>query len=343
MTTRTIDKGRDVTKRVFVLGAGTSYGAGFPLASQLFNRAYGRMEDDDQRQVGKALRYLYPVSGRNRPSRRTLENVNVEELLSLLDTAEEFNEILPTTFLEPVVIRRLRSSLLKSIVELLVENQLKAESSKKRVDYVDRFLSRLEPGDTVITFNWDLLFERRMRKIGQEFKLCPREESNHLAYLKVHGSIDWYRGAELDSRKGFKVVYRQLYRAPWPKVSRQRDKLPSDALPFIVPPTFNKSFRGCADIEELWVQAFQRLQEADEIYVCGYRFPPEDLFARFVLRRAIRFNVIRRQRRERKESSPRLRLTVIDPDPCVVRFVRDNIYDGALYEKEKFETSSLSK
>ena len=340
MTTQTIDKGQDVTKRVFVLGAGASYGAGFPLAAQLFSRAYDRMNDDDQRQLEKTLGYLYPVSGRKSQSRRKLANVNVEEFLSLLNTAEEFNEILPTTYLEPVVIRRLRTSLLKNIVELLAESQLKAESSEKLVGYVDRFLSKLEPRDTVITFNWDLLVERRMCQLGQAFKLCPREESNHVALLKVHGSIDWYRGAELDSRKGFEVVYRQLYKAPWTEVSRQSDKLLGDALPFIVPPTFNKSFRGCADIEEIWVQAFQRLQEADEIYVCGYRFPPEDLYARFVLRRAIRFNVIRRQR---KKSSPGLKLTVIDPDPSVAKFAQQNIYARVRFDEEKFENSILSR
>ncbi len=333
-----------MNKRVFILGAGASNGAEFPLASELFKLAYDQMDSDDQSDVRKTLSYLYPVSGRNHQSPQKLVSVlNVEEFLSLLDTAEEFNEILPTTFLEPVVIRRLRSRILSSIMELLVEKQSKAESSKKLVGHVDRFLSRLEPGDTIITFNWDLLLERRMSKVGQAFKLCPREESNDVAYLKVHGSIDWYRGAELESRKGFKVVYRQLYRAPWPKVSKQRDNFLSDTLPFIVQPTFNKSYKGSADLEEIWVQAFQRLYEADEIYVCGYRFPPEDLFARFVLRRAIRFNIIRRKRRrKRKIPTPRLRLKVIDPCSAVAKFVQQKIYAGVRHEKEYFETSSLT-
>ena len=331
-----------MNKRVFVLGAGASHGAGFPLASELFNLAYCRMDDDDQHQVERTLSYFYPVSRHNRQSIQKLVSVlNVEEFLSLLNTAEEFNETLPTTFLKPGLIRDVRASLLKSIVKLLVEKQQNAERSKKPVEYVDRFLCRLEPGDTIITFNWDLLLERRMCKTGLAFKLCPSEESEDIEYLKLHGSIDWYRGAELKSRNGFEVVYRQLYRASWPKVSRQRNKLLSDKLPFIVPPTFNKSFKGYADLEEIWVQAFQRLQEADEIYVCGYRFPSEDLFARFVFRRAIRFNMM--IRRERKKSRPSLRLTVIDPSPKVAQSVRQNIYGGIRHEAKKFEYSSLSR
>ena len=335
-----------MTKRVFVLGAGASNGAGFPLASELFKLAYDQMDSDDQSDVKRAYRYLYPVSGRNGRSPlspQTLANVNVEEFLSLLNMAEEFNGIRPTTFLKPGLIRKVRASLLRSIVELLVEKQQNAECSKKSVEYVDRFLCRLEAGDTIITFNWDLLLERRMRKRRLAFRLNPRRKSNRITYLKVHGSIDWYLGEELDSLNESQVLYRQLYKAPWSKVSGERDKFLNNTLPFIVQPTFNKAYEGSADLEEIWVQAFKRLYKADEIYVCGYSFPLEDLFARFVLRRAIRFNeILRKRRRKRKIPTPSLRLKVIDPCPEVAEFVREKIYDCVQHEKEYFETSSLT-
>lgn len=260
--------------------------------------------------------------------------------MSLLDMAEEFNEILPTTMLRADAIRSLRSKLLRTIADLLIEAQRQAEARHTKIGYVDRFISRLSVRDTVMTFNWDLLFERRLRQRGLPFDHCPNDSgSPALAFLKLHGSLDWFRGAELESRTGFDVVHRQLYRAPWPKISKRDAKFLTNALPFIVPPTFFKTFRGCADVEEIWAHAFRRLQQADEIYVCGYRFPPEDLFARFVFRRAIRSNLMRR---ERKNAAP-LKLVVIGPNPEVARFLRRNIYGKVRHENSRFETSSLTK
>jgi hypothetical protein len=192
----------------------------------------------------------------------------------------------------------------------------------------------------VITFNWDLLFERHLRQHEVDFDYCPQKDAtNSLAFLKLHGSLDWYRGAELESTKGLEVLHRQLYRVGEPKAGKPHTGSLIDAVPFIVPPTFFKTFRGCADIEHIWTVAFQRLQSADQIYICGYRFPPEDFFGRFVFRRAIRANVLQRRR---KSASP-LKLVVINPNKEVADFVRRNIYRKARHENVRFEVSSLMK
>ena len=137
--------------------------------------------------------------------------------------------------MKPGLIRDVRASLLKSIVRLLVKKQKSAERNNGLVGYVDRVLCNLKPGDTIITFNSDILLQRRIHKRVRAFKLCPRGESEDIAYLKLHGSIDWYRGAELYYRNGltqnvFEVVYRQLYKAPWAKVGIQGDKHLSETL-----------------------------------------------------------------------------------------------------------------
>lgn len=323
-----------------MLGAGASYGAGFPLAAELFARIYERLRPEEQKDLDAAMRYFYPSSGKAHSSPKLLSKVNIEEFMSLLDMAEDFNEMLPTTFLGPKAIRALRSTLLRAIVDLLVAKQLEAESDSRKLRYLDLFCSKLSAADTVITFNWDVLLERRLRKRAVPLEYCPQKgKPGSLAFLKLHGSIDWYRGAELESTVGFEVLHRQLYRATWQMISNPHSKPLTDTLPFIVPPTFFKNLRGCADAEEIWAEAFNRLRAADQIYFCGYRFPPEDIFGRFVFRRAIRFNMLQAEH-GRKTA---LRLVVINPNEEVSKFVARSVYSKVRHEAARFEASSLTK
>jgi len=330
-----------VVSRVFVLGAGVSYGAGFPLASELFARVYEGMSVEDRKQLDNTLRYLYPIGRNPGGTSRALTKLNIEEFMSLLDMAEQFNEILPTTFLSARAIRNLRLKLIRSMVDLLVAKQRDAEDDNSKIGYMDHFISGLRTSDALITFNWDLLIDRRLRKRGIPFDQCPldKKDANMITFLKLHGSIDWYRGSELESRKRFEVLHRQLFRAPWSQVASEGWRETDQAVPVIVPPTFFKDFRGCAEMEHIWAEAFRRLSTADEVYVCGYRFPPEDLFARFVFRRAIRFNLINREKR----SKTPLKLVVVNPNVEVADFVKRNIYGRVRHESARFEASSLTK
>ena len=67
------------------------------------------------------------------------------------------------------------------------------------------FARRLEPDDTVLTFNYDTLLERALDAVGKPYRLFPtRYESisqfsgtvdnsrDEVVVLKVHGSIDWF-------------------------------------------------------------------------------------------------------------------------------------------------------
>jgi hypothetical protein len=308
-----------------------------PLAKDLFSKLRERMNAAERNALDSAVKYFYPQSATR--SSNTAISVNVEEFMSMLDIAEEFNEILPTTYFTPSKIRGVRKSLLSGIVELFLAVQEQAENDTKSTRYLARFASRLHPGDTVITFNWDTLLEQQMVAQDVAFSRRPTTKKERVSLLKLHGSIDWYAGGELLSHKGFSRIHRQLYRASSETMTSRRDRL-EGALPFIIPPSFYKSFRGNADVEELWAQSFRQLRDADEVFICGYSVPREDFFARFVIRRAIRLNRIKR-RRSGKTTGLR-KLVVIDPSTSVPAFVRQNVFPGAKHEKSKFETSSLA-
>lgn len=68
------------------------------------------------------------------------------------------------------------------------------------------FAHRLEPNDTVFTFNYDTLLERALEAVGKPYRLVPSRyaevfpdgsavvdhDTQEVAVLKVHGSIDWF-------------------------------------------------------------------------------------------------------------------------------------------------------
>ncbi|GEM_PF-6925341 len=321
--------------RVFVLGAGASYAAGFPVAQDLFGQVYNDLAPEEKHDVDRMVRYLLPSA--RALSKRTISRVRIEELMTLLEAVEEFNEIWPTTFLTPAMIRRLRARLLKGVWALFVSIQRQAEQAPERIEYVDRFLARLRPDDAILTFNWDVLFERRARQGRTELTLTDID--GKIPFLKLHGSIDWFSGAELASRIGYDRIHRQLYRASWDHASKPDHERWATILPFIIPPTFFKTFRGCADMEEIWAAAFRKLERADEIYLCGYRFPMEDTFARVVFCRAIRANLLHRERSS-KTMRP-LKLIVVNPDEAVLERVKEIVFAGAKVELKKFEACSL--
>jgi hypothetical protein len=93
------------------------------------------------------------------------------------------------------------------IVKTLI-GQILTERMPKSIPqlYVD-FAKKLKPGDTVLTFNYDLLLERSLEKIGKPYRLFPdrfkriyrhggepdtERELSEVLILKLHGSLDWF-------------------------------------------------------------------------------------------------------------------------------------------------------
>ena len=322
---------------MFILGAGFSYSAGFPLAHHLLQQVYQRLAPDMQGELYRTLQFLYPEVSSARNVAEGLTRVGVEDFMSLLDVSEQFNARLPTTWLRSTRIRALRSQMLTAVADLMIDCQVAAEN-EGRCDYVDRFVQRLWPSDTIITFNWDVLLERRLVRKDVRHAYKPKDRANALLLLKLHGSIDWRHGETLDSIHHLKSVHRQLFQLPWDRLMALREAgHHNDAPPYVVPPTFFKDLQGSSDLEELWVNAFRQVVLADEIHFCGYRLPPEDMYARSVLRRAIRQNVQRR----RKKEKPAVKITLVNPDEKneVIGLMRKYLDRSVKPEKDRFEQS----
>ncbi len=327
---------------MFVLGAGVSYHARFPLAWELLTQVYERLSAEERKQLVEAIRYFYPYEASARKPDALVKQVKVEEFMSLLDMSNWFNERLPSTFFRPPAIQALQVRLLQEISALMLQRQRAAEE-ENRVGYMDAFVAKLRRTDTVVTFNWDVLLDRCLRHANWRPAFHPGQGSGprDILVLKLHGSIDWYHGQDLEmtSHPDVSRVQSQLYQVSYAALLDGTAPVRAGAAPFVVPPTFFKDVRGTNDLEDIWKTAFERLQQADEIHFCGYRLPPEDMYARFVLRRAIRHNGLLRRRR----GHPELKITVVNPDPAVKKFLKANVYPKVSGSNDKFQESRWAK
>ena len=71
------------------------------------------------------------------------------------------------------------------------------------------FVERLQPGDYIITYNYDNVLESALLASGKRFRFCqPRElsgsiEDSKITILKRHGSIDWFDKEPYDNNETF--------------------------------------------------------------------------------------------------------------------------------------------
>jgi hypothetical protein len=211
--------------RLIILGAGFSRPAGFPLAPELWKeirdtaasfspglRAHKFIDDLDD-----YIAFRRETEG----VILTPETVDFEDFMRFLDVehylglrgsdtwSEDGNEgTVVTKFLIGKILARHTVALTK-VPELYVE-----------------FATRLEPGDVVITFNYDTLLERALDAVGKPYRLFSfRYKSVHelggivddsrdeVIVFKVHGSIDWFDRSEFERR----IIWHRKQKAPPPE------------------------------------------------------------------------------------------------------------------------------
>ncbi len=196
--------------RLIVLGAGFSKPAGLPLASELWeeirrrsNLLTGRAEFFNE-DLEHYIRYRKQCDGIT----LTADAVNFEEFMAFLDIEHYLGLRGKDTWSEDgneaqVVVKTL-------IGEILTE---RTPTRDRLPDIYLRFAELLQPGDLILTFNYDILLERALDAIGKRYRLFPDRYTSvgpegaivdlsqpEILVLKMHGSVDWF------SRK----QYRQL-------------------------------------------------------------------------------------------------------------------------------------
>lgn len=166
-----------------------------------------------------------------------------------------------------------------------------------------------------ITLNYDILlekiFEIYFKKIHKQlittyeyFYNCPitsiynRQPSHSFGFqtfeddlryhnefpviLKLHGSINWLCAGISRTDPVFCI------RLP---NNAKYEYLIKDLQPMIVPPVMDKtSIYNHMIFRTIWRQAFEKLREAEEIYIWGFSFPETDLSIQFLFQSALEKN-----------------------------------------------------
>ncbi|HVZ72737.1 MAG TPA: hypothetical protein VHJ20_10225 [Polyangia bacterium] len=193
------------------------------------------------------------------------------------------------------------------------KHQLDSEpESAERFRYLRDLMSTLEPGDIVITFNWDALVERVLARLGRWTPIdgyglnfsrlryrgapIPGPERSAIKVLKLHGSLGWYQashswegtGIRLDGHSFLKQLGIDCDNEPFTHGNPTPDTdysiylRPYRDRPLIVYPTFLKAIGG-RQFAALWQQAAAALGRADQIDIYGYSLPSSDGAGRVLL------------------------------------------------------------
>lgn len=180
-------------RQVFFLGAGFSCTAGLPNTAQLLTEVH-RLADEKQawgisknlgQRLANAYEFFYPTRG-------TGFQPEVVDFFSVLSSYLQIDGGgLPEAFSDRALLPDLRFS----VAHLLSVGTKRVTDSSLASPHLllDRMI---QPGNIVITTNWDTLVERACHARDVPYRLSGPPQDSALVVLKLHGSIDWVRRAD---------------------------------------------------------------------------------------------------------------------------------------------------
>lgn len=305
-----------IMKTVFILGAGASAESGAPVMADFLQAAkrlqsksaYGADSSHVQNVMDAAYKDLKPVQVKS-----NIDYTNIEELFGAVD----IGQLIQCFGSRPQArIDGLRESIVVFICRTIeqtvsipfIDQKIGAPKGYDNLAKLLRNKARSELNDvSFITFNYDTCLEFALVKngLGVNYGLSEPfltdSDNNYqvkVPVLKLHGSINWsmcphcktivpteidpFRRAVLmdlfDQGKELRLEYGT--KIAWGLTHRCGNLL--ERLPFIVPPTWNKSSSALGGLQDVWKRAAKELGSAENIVVIGYSLRPTDIFFKYL-------------------------------------------------------------
>lgn len=278
-----------MSSTVYILGAGASAASEFELpvmrgffASPIFDEKY---------------KYLYPYIKKYFNHIATID-INVEELITHLEISLEkyrYSDV------------ETHMSCQKDLLNYITERLSIQKEALCR--YHEMLYKKLIPNDSVLTLNYDCIFEQSTRSAGdpqtpsdyliRSMKLLgfnqfyteqpvvlERVEYQMGFYIKLHGSIDWlYCPSEICvNHQNFQVF------PFWGEATLRKqpgepcDICGSPLQRVIVMPTMKKSFDNYPKLGFLWETAFRKLKECNRLILIGTSLAVSDYYLTWLIR-----------------------------------------------------------
>jgi len=224
---------------------------------------------------------------------------------------------------EGIAANALYDKLVVLLRNTLYETTNDGQSSEHR--RVMRAILDLKPQSlNVISFNYDLVVDRALRKLNEDgllrwshrdgYGFRPANQTvppvrSDVKLLKLHGSMNWYIEMPGAKRESAYDPNAPIF-VPNPGISktavawqrRQRTLGHSDRriFPLMIPPVYEKGERISGKLGQIWEQTLEVLREASVVIVWGYSLPITDYHAEYLFAQTAR--------------RARFRLMVVNPD-----------------------------
>lgn len=231
---------------------------------------------------------------------------DVVDFFSSLRTYLDVGSGLPGGFADaPALYRSLRLAIAQVLIERIREARDTISAGHDALDEI------VQPGNVVITSNWDLLIERYAEAHDVPLRLCGKGGDEELLLLKLHGSIDWLLGEDM-TRNSSQTRYATLnerlfaerpYQPSLPtKAERARVAVRCRALehwsgawrmisssatePYMVTMARGKT-GDLGPLRGIWRDAYGALSRAQRLEIVGYSMPSDDIEIRTLLRAGV--------------------------------------------------------
>jgi len=281
--------------RVFILGAGASRFAGYPLGLDLWkfvrnSRTPGIKAKQNGQFVKPAMDQILRLLPQKEP-----ERPNLEEIFTLLDLASRGTDL---PGLAEFNWKVLRPCLIGMIIDVFLwhqyefNNALAADSDHNSSRILAAWTALLQGEDTIITFNWDLLHEAALWHVhkwhysdGYGFACADAPPRIHspVKILKLHGSINWAQATEDDCRPWVEFKDATFPPTRDNRVIHRKGAIIVNSGRNLIIPSYLKDVSTNKLLLALWNQASEVIEKATEVIVVGFQLHPSDGLARHLL------------------------------------------------------------
>ena len=157
----------------------------------------------------------------------------------------------------------------------------------------------VQPSDTILTFNWDILHESALWRAGKWYfadgygyvvRDAPKETRSPVKILKLHGSVNWAQ--ESDDDLAPEIEHKGTFflgSADDHKTYSKRVRGRNDGR-YLIVPTYLKDLSGNRLLLRIWEQARSALFDAEQLIVIGFSLNEADAAARYLFASAFDAN-----------------------------------------------------
>ena len=306
-----------MAKRTFLLGAGFSREAGLPLGNELIYFILNKLKNSanvlDTGDTGvyqEITDFLKEIQKIKLPELTK----DVELLLTYIDLALLNNSVgIFTRYASPEDLRLFRMKLSGALVRAFDGAHLELTRKFSDGGIFSKFCEQLEKGDSVITFNYDLVVEQGLwlqnkwtflegyglTKNINDFQdtwggkyPTDRPKESLVKVYKLHGSLGWIYD---DANEQIIFIGMPNYFLGYTGFFCERNLNASGARwdegTTFIEPSYVKQFNRPI-ILDIWKGAFHEIIQSNELIIIGYSLPEADAAARIFLATGVRSSQI---------------------------------------------------